>query len=590
MAPYHNRMNVFVQSVQTKSDGSVSLGKPKQLTFETERSISGYLWKGESRIIFCRDNGGDENYQLFGVKVDGGDIKAYTPFPGVKTQLLNSLELCPNEILIGLNKRNPECFDPYRLNLESGELTMLFENPGNLQGWTTDYEGKLRAVYAMLDGGKSTLLYRDDEEQDFESVITLDFEDDLALHFFSSDNIEVYATTNINRDRTAIVKINPRTCEELEVIYEDDRYDVSAVAYSRLRKRLLAVFCSGHQSPVRYWLNEEERLFREHLDSRFPNMRVSVIDNNNSEQRFLLLVWNDRTPGSYWIYDKPTDAFLFIGDKAPWITSEDTVQMKPVSYTTRDGLTIEAYVSMPRNAKAPVPMVINPHGGPYSRDYWGYSPLVQFLCSRGYGVFQLNFRGSTGYGRSFLQAGYKQWGLKMQDDITDAVHWLVQEGYADPKRVAIYGASYGGYAALAGICFTPDLYCCAVDFVGVSNLLTLLGNVPPYWRMALELMYRQIGHPVHDREQLEATSPALHADTIRCPLFIAQGANDPRVRKSESDQMVEALRKRGISVEYMVKENEGHGFSNQENRFDFYRAMISFLNKHMKPDSVVLES
>ena len=226
--------------------------------------------------------------------------------------------------------------------------------------------------------------------------------------------------------------------------------------------------------------------------------------------------------------------------------------------------------------------MVNPHGGPWARDSWGFSSEVQFLCSRGYAVFQMNFRGSTGYGREFLEASYKQWGLKMQDDITEGVQHLVNQGIADPKRIAIYGGSYGGYAALAGACFTPQLYRCAIDYVGVSNLFTFMQTIPPYWRPMLEMMYEQVGHPEEDEAQLAATSPALHADKIVCPLFVAQGANDPRVNKAESDQMVEALRQRGVEVEYMVKDNEGHGFANQENRFDFYRAMERFLEKHLK--------
>ena len=226
-------------------------------------------------------------------------------------------------------------------------------------------------------------------------------------------------------------------------------------------------------------------------------------------------------------------------------------------------------------------MVVNPHGGPWVRDHWGFDSEVQFLANRGYAVFQMNYRGSTGYGRSFLEASYKQWGLKMQDDIIDGVNWLIGQGIADAKRVAIYGGSYGGYATLAGLAFTPDVYACGVDYVGVSNLLSFMNTIPPYWRPMLEMMHEQVGDPEADRAQLEATSPALHADQIKAPLFVAQGANDPRVNKAESDQMVEALRQRGVEVEYMVKENEGHGFANEENRFDFYRAMERFLAKYL---------
>jgi dipeptidyl aminopeptidase/acylaminoacyl peptidase len=255
-----------------------------------------------------------------------------------------------------------------------------------------------------------------------------------------------------------------------------------------------------------------------------------------------------------------------------------------VSYTARDGLTINGYLTLPRGlAPERLPVVVNPHGGPWARDVWDYNAEVQFLASRGFAVFQPNFRGSTGYGRSFWEAGFKQWGRAMQDDISDGVRWLVQQGIADPKRVAIYGASYGGYATLAGVAFTPDLYAAAVDYVGVSNLFTFMETVPPYWKPYMATMYEMVGDPVADKALLTASSPVFHVDRIKTPLFIAQGANDPRVNKDESDQVVAALKRRGVAVEYMVKANEGHGFQNEENRLDFYTAMEAFLAAHLRP-------
>ena len=257
--------------------------------------------------------------------------------------------------------------------------------------------------------------------------------------------------------------------------------------------------------------------------------------------------------------------------------------MKPISYTSRDGLTINGYLTLPKGVAAKnLPVVINPHGGPWARDAWRFNPEVQFLANRGYAVFQMNFRGSTGYGRKFWEASFKQWGKTMQDDVTDGVQWLIKEGVADPKRVAIYGGSYGGYTTLAGIAFTPDLYAAAVDYVGVSNLFTFMNTIPPYWKPFLDMFQEMVGDPVKDKDLLTATSPALHADKIKTPLFVAQGAKDPRVNIAESDQMVEALKKRGVTVEYMVKDNEGHGFRNEENRFEFYEAMEKFLSKHIK--------
>jgi len=257
--------------------------------------------------------------------------------------------------------------------------------------------------------------------------------------------------------------------------------------------------------------------------------------------------------------------------------------MRPVSYTSRDGLTIHGYLTLPKGvAPERLPVVVNPHGGPWARDAWGFNPEVQFLANRGYAVFQPNFRGSTGYGRAFWEAGFKQWGNTMQNDLTDGVQWLVGQGIADPGRIAIYGGSYGGYATLAGITFTPDLYAAAVDYVGVSNLFTFMNTIPPYWKPFLDMMHEMVGDPVQDQAMLTAFSPVFHVDRIRTPLFIAQGANDPRVNKDESDQMVAALKQRGVAVEYMVKDNEGHGFQNEENRLDFYRAMERFLAAHLQ--------
>jgi dipeptidyl aminopeptidase/acylaminoacyl peptidase len=258
--------------------------------------------------------------------------------------------------------------------------------------------------------------------------------------------------------------------------------------------------------------------------------------------------------------------------------------MHPIEFTARDGMKIHGYLSLPLGVPSRnLPVVINPHGGPWARDYWGFNPEVQFLANRGYAVLQINFRSSTGYGRKFWEAGFKQWGLSMQDDITDGVQWLIDQKIADPKRIAIYGASYGGYATLAGIVKTPDLYAAAVDYVGVSNLLTFMNTIPPYWKPLLVKMHAMVGDPEKDKELLEANSPVLHADKIRTPLFIAQGAHDPRVNKAESDQMVAALKARGVDVEYMVKDNEGHGFHNDENKFEFYERMERFLARHLQP-------
>lgn len=579
MAPYKDRLNVFVRRVDETDEHAI------RITNETERSVAGYMWADNQRLLYMKDTAGDENYQLYGVHRDGSDDRAYTAFDGVRTSLIDDLEEQQGVVMIGMNKRNPEVFDPYRLNIETGELTLLAENPGNIQGWMTDHDGRLRVATAIVDGVNTQILYRDTEDEPFKPVLTTNFRDVVSFMEFTPDNKEVYAATNLHRDKTILVRMNPATCEELEVLYENERYDIASISYSRKRKKLLSVYCTGHKEPVRHYFDAEEEQLRQRIKAHFPNQRYGIADTDKAEENYLIYVGGDRTRGSYWHYNALTDEAKKIADLAPWIKSDEMNAMHPVCYTTRDGLQIEAYLTLPDgltpDTAKQLPVVVNPHGGPWARDCWGYSSEVQFLSNRGYAVFQMNFRGSTGYGRHFLEASYKQWGLKMQNDITDGVKWLIEQGIANPNRIAIYGGSYGGYATLAGLTFTPDLYACGIDYVGVSNLFTFMKTIPPYWRPMLEMMYEQVGHPEHDADQLAATSPALHADKIKVPLFVAQGANDPRVNKSESDQMVEALRQRGVVVEYMVKDNEGHGFHNQENRFDFYRAMERFLKAHL---------
>jgi dipeptidyl aminopeptidase/acylaminoacyl peptidase len=308
-----------------------------------------------------------------------------------------------------------------------------------------------------------------------------------------------------------------------------------------------------------------------------------MLSNASTDERiWVVRTYSDVSRGAFYVFNRDTRKLTPLGEVTPWLNPEMMSPMKTVNYRTRDGLDIQGYLTLPRGKEAKnLPVVVNVHGGPWARDEWGFDPEAQLLASRGYAVFQMNFRGSTGYGRKFWEKSFKQWGRAMQNDITDGVKWLVKDGVADPKKVCIYGGSYGGYATLAGVTLTPDLYACGVDYVGVSNMFTFMKTIPPYWKPFLDQMYEMVGHPEKDKEWLHAVSPVFHVDKIKAPLFVAQGANDPRVVKAESDQIVEALRKRGVEVQYMVKDNEGHGFANEENRFDFYRAMDKFLSMHI---------
>lgn len=577
MAPYQRRMNVFVQKVG--SDSAV------RITSETERDVSGYFWANNDRILFLKDTGGDENYQLYGVDANGENHTPLTAFPNVRTQIIDDLPEIESEIIIGLNKRVPEVFDPYRLNIHTGELKMLAQNPGNIQSWITDHEGQLRAAVA-IDGVSTSLLYREKEKYSFRLVLTTSFKESLSPYFFTFDNKRLYAGSNLGRDKEAFVEFDPVSGKEVNVLYENEKYDIAGASYSRKDKKLQSVSYMSHQRRERHFFDEGMKNVFNKLSAQLPGVELGITAQTKDETKMIVRTYSDKTRGAYYLYEVETDELNKIADISPWLDESQMAEMNCVTYTSRDGLKIEAYLTLPNGCtieKAEnLPVVVNPHGGPWARDSWGFNPEAQFLANRGYAVFQMNFRGSTGFGRKFWELSFKEWGKTMQDDITDGVNWLIEQEIVDPKRVAIYGGSYGGYATLAGLTFTPDLYTCGVDYVGVSNLFTFMNTIPPYWKPMLDMMYEMVGNPVADSTLMAEASPALHADQIKVPLFIAQGANDPRVNKDESDQMVAALKARGVKVQYMVKDNEGHGFHNEENQFEFYRAMEQFLGQHMK--------
>jgi dipeptidyl aminopeptidase/acylaminoacyl peptidase len=576
-APYESRMNIFVQKIGSK--------KATRLTSETERDISGYFWANDDRILYLKDNGGDENFALYGVDRNGKNLKCLTCFENVRTQIIDQLEDIDDEVIIGLNKRNPQVFDPYRLNIVSGEMTMLAENPGNIQGWMTDHDGKLRVAVAIVDGVNVQVQYRDNESEAFAPVLTTSFKESLDLAFFDFNNKHIYGTSNLGRDKSAVVLFDVKNGKEIEVLYENDEYDVQGVFYSRKRKVITSASYTSWKRERHFFDKKTEDLFAR-LEKDLGDYELGLTASNKDEDMYIVRTYSDRSLGAYYLYDMKADKLEKIHEVSPWIDENEMARVFPIKYAARDGLIINGYLTLPlgltpETAKG-LPVVVNPHGGPWARDNWGFNPEIQFLANRGYAVLQMNFRGSTGYGKDFWQRSFKQWGLSMQNDITDGVYWLIREGIADEDKIAIYGGSYGGYATLQGIVVTPTLYAAAVDYVGVSNLFTFMQTIPPYWKPVLDMMYEMVGNPEEDKVQFEATSPALNADKIMTPLFVAQGANDPRVNIDESDQIVKALEDRGIEVEYMVKDNEGHGFRNEENRFDFYRAMEKFLSEHIK--------
>jgi dipeptidyl aminopeptidase/acylaminoacyl peptidase len=555
LAQNEGRLNVFVQAID--ADGA-PVGAARPLTAETSRDVPAHLWKGNGHILYMKDFGGDENFHVLAVPIEGGAPLDLTPHEGIQASIVDELRDDDRHIMISHNRRNPEVFDVLRVDVTTGESKQIAENPGNVVGWDTDHRGRLR-IAVSSDGVNSTLSYRDTEDEPFRPLVTTNFRETVTPLMFTFDDRRLYVLSNRGRDRAAIFEFDPATATEGELLFEHDEVDVGGLAHSRRRKVLTTAWYADDRIH-RHFFDEEAKVLIADLEQQLPGTDIGLT------------------------------SLTKLADAMPWLAPIDMAPMQPVRFTSRDGLTINGYLTLPVGVSGEgdmpprnLPLVVNPHGGPWVRDHWGFNPEVQLLANRGYAVLQINYRGSTGYGRAFWEASFGEWGRAMQHDIDDGVDWLVEQGIVDPKRIAIYGASYGGYAVLAGVTFTPQRYAAAIDYVGVSNLFTMLESVPPYWKPMLDMMYEMIGNPDTEagKQALHDASPVFFADRIVTPLLVAQGANDPRVKQAESDQIVAALRARGIDVQYLLKDNEGHGFHNEENQYEFYEAMEAFLAKHL---------
>jgi len=577
MEPYERRLNVVVRDLAT--------GENRRVTHATERDIGGFLWVSDDRLVYVQDTGGDENFRLYAVSRDGSNPLDLTPFEGVKCALVDDLEDDENEILFQMNKRVPEIFDAYRTNVHTSEMRMVAENPGNIQQWITDHDGRLRLA-VTTDGVNTSILFRETEDDEWREVATYDFKEAASPQLFTFDNKSIYVSSNMGRDKSAIFTFDLASGKEQELLFEHSEVDVGSLLYSKKRK--VVTGASYETDRVGYHFFDDHRAgIQSFLDERLAGYDNHLVSYSKDETRYIVYSGSDRSMGTYYLLDAERKELTKLFEISPWLDEQRMAEMQPIEYRTRDGLHVRGYLTVPAGVEPEgLPLIVNPHGGPWARDSWGFNPEIQFLANRGFAVLQMNFRGSTGFGRRFMESSFGQWGLTMQDDITDGVQWAIEQGIADPRRVAIYGGSYGGFAALSGLTKTPDLYACGISYVGVSNLFTWIEAVPPYWKPYLEMVYEMVGHPERDDARFRETSPLFNVQRIRVPLFVAQGANDPRVRKEESDQIVDALRERGVDVEYLVKDNEGHGFHNEENRFDFYRALEGFLERHLKHGGV----
>lgn len=576
-ADYKGMMNIFVQ----KLSDTIAV----RVTNDTLRSIGRYFWKGD-RIVYSQDAAGDENYQLFSVKTDGSDFKALTPFAGVFSNVIDALTEIPGkekQLLIGMNKRNKECIDPYILNIESGELKLLYQNKENYDTWVIDNTGVIRMA-SRPDGLNVIWAYRNNEKEPFSSIITVPFDEQFTVGAFDKDNKSIYALSNMGRDKVTLVEYNPVTKKEVKEIYSSKEYDLEKIFYDRKKGALVSVSWTGERKEKHFFDKEWEEI-QKGLEEKFRGYTTIVGGYDDARTKAIAAIYNDRMWPKFYFYNFKTKETKEAANPYPWCDEKQMSHTKPINYKSRDGLVIHGYLTLPLGLEAKnLPVVVNPHGGPWNRDEWGINPEVQFLANRGYAVLQMDYRGSTGYGKNFYEAGFKQWGKKMQDDITDGVEWLKKEGIADAKRIAIYGGSFGGNAVLFGVTKTPDLYAAGVADASASNMFTFIRGLAPEWGPYIKQFYEMVGDPNNPKDSimLAEISPLFHVDKIKTPLFIACGANDPRVNRTESDQLVAALKKKGTVVEYMVKDDEGHGFSNQKNQFDFYEAMEKFLDKYVK--------
>ena len=572
IAPWEGVKNLWVMDLAS--------GERRRVTSDRGRGVQGHGWPPSGLLIYAQDKDGDENWRLYAVDPAGGEPRLLTPGEGVQAQLLAVHPDYPDELLVLLNDRDPALHDVWRINARTGERRRALENPGFI-GFLADERLNVRLAHKSSDDGGGELYLR--EGDSWKPLLRWGLDDSLGTWPLALRGNTLYMASSLGRDTAALVAVDLATGEE-RLLAEDPRYDLPneegllfhpraarPEAVAVMRDRLGWIVLDPALEP------DFERLAE--LDGD-----VYVTSRDQANRVWVVREELDAQSPRYWVYDRSTRELTLLGDAHPALADYTLAPMQPVRYRARDSLEIEAYLTLPPGREPRgLPAVIFPHGGPWYRDVWGFDPIAQWLANRGFAVLQPNFRGSTGYGKMLLNAGNKEWGRKMQDDLTDGVRWLVEQGIADPKRVAIMGGSYGGYATLAGLAFTPELYAAGVDLVGPSNLFTLLETVPPYWKPMIALFHTRMGHPERDAELLRAASPLFSAEKIQAPLLIGQGANDPRVKRAESLQIVQALKEKGKPVEYVEYPDEGHGFVKAENRLDFFRKAEAFLEKHLNP-------
>jgi dipeptidyl aminopeptidase/acylaminoacyl peptidase len=581
IAPRDGVLNVWVAPIGASGPSGVDWDAATVVTDDTDRGIRSFTWARDGRhLLYVQDTGGDENWRLYDVDMETMARRDLTPYDGIQARIIATSKRHRDQVLVGMNRDNPQLHDVYRLDLPTGELVKVIENPG-YAGWLADEELAVRGALAPLPDGGFDLLVRDSADGDWRTLLSITADDAPASDVlsFSGDGRSLLAISSAGTDTGRLCRVDLAT-GAIEVLLEDPEADVAgAMLHPDTRDPQIVEVLKDRT---------EYHVLDPSVEADFAAIRAlhpgdpQPVGRDEADGTWLIAFIDDAGPVRYFAYDRASRTGSFLFDSRPELARYDLAGMDPFSFTARDGLKIHGYVTFPPGVeRSALPMVLDVHGGPQARDTWGFNPEAQWLANRGYMAVQVNYRGSTGYGKSFVSAGDREWGAKMHDDLLDAVQYVVDQGWADPKKVAIYGGSYGGYAALVGAAFTPDVFCCAVDIVGPSNLQTLLETVPPYWKPVIAQLYRRVGNPETDKEFLWSRSPLSRARDIRIPLLIAQGANDPRVKQAESEQIVAALKDAGIDYEYMLFPDEGHGFAKPENRQKFYAAAERFLAKYL---------
>ena len=560
---------------------------------EGEDLIRGYGWANNSRLIYLKDKGGDENYHIYASNIDGKNSMDLTPFDGVKANFSNLLKDQRDFVIVDLNKNNPEIFEPYKLNIVTGELTQLYKNEdasNPISGYTFDKDGNLKG-YTQQEGATNySLYYRLGENEPFKKMLTTTWQDNFYIAGFdyaSGNPHQAYVISNLESNTDELILYDFETNKEIKKVFSNPTFDVGGMSRSKLRNYEIDYYYFNGEKSTTIPVSDAYKKMHEKFQNQFGDKEFNISSVTDKEDKYLIYVTSDKLYGKYFTYDVNEDAFKEIMDLMPQLEEDNMAAMRSLKFKTRDGLTIYAYLTLPNTTLtgAKVPLIVNPHGGPYGpRDSWGFNPESQLFASRGYATLQINYRGSGGYGKEFYLAGNKQIGRKMLNDLEDGVAYVKTLGLIDDSKIAIYGASYGGLATLGSLVKTPDLYTCGVDYVGVSNLFTFFKSFPPYWKPYLGQVYEQWydENSKEDQEIMKKVSPALNVDKMKKPLFVIQGANDPRVNIDESDQVVLNLRKRGFDVPYMVKYDEGHGFGKEHNKIELYKSMMGFFAKHLK--------